>query len=157
MEAENFIDPIEFIKELNNGKVKYLLIGRQALVQYGAPLQSFDYDFYIAPELDNLEKIVKIANKLNMEIEPHHPQKALKLAIYSDNLKVDIFRARKYPIEGGFLFFEELYENRTVFKKDNFKINVPNLLDLRKTKLTRTTTKDKEDIKYIDELILKLE
>ncbi len=156
MERENLVNPTDFIKSLNKENVKYLLVGRQALVQYGAPLQSFDYDFYIAPELENLKKIIKVAHNFNMEIEPPDPQKVLKLTLYADNLKVDIFRARKYPIKGGTVFFDEMYENRTVFKKGKFKVEVPSLADLKKTKLTRNSAKDKEDIKYIDTLISRL-
>ncbi|ODS30659.1 MAG: hypothetical protein SCARUB_04229 [Candidatus Scalindua rubra] len=156
MKRVNFVDPIKFIELLNKEHVKYLLIGRQALVQYGAPLQSFDYDFYIAPELENLKKIIKIAHKFKMEIVPPDPQKALKLTLHADNLKVDVCRARKYPIKGGTLFFEEMYENRTVFRKGKFKVDVPSLIDLKKTKLTRNTAKDREDLKYIDELISRL-
>jgi len=157
MERENLVDPIDFIKLLNKENVKYLLVGRQALVQYGAPLQSFDYDFYIDPELENLKKIIKVAHNLNMEIEPLGPQKVLKLTLYADNLKVDISRARKYSIKDGTIFFEEMYENRTVFKKGKFKVDIPGLVDLRKTKLTRNSAKDKEDLKYIDMLISRLE
>jgi hypothetical protein len=157
VKPENLVDPIDFIESLNKEDVKYLLVGRQALVQYGAPLQSFDYDFYIAPELDNLKKIIKIAHRFKMEIVPPDPQKVLKLTLYADNLKVDVFRARKYSIKGGRLFFEEMYENRTIFRKGKFKVDVPSLLDLRKTKLTRNTAKDEEDLKYIDELISRLE
>jgi len=157
VKSENFVDPIKFIESLNKEQVKYLLIGRQALVQYGAPLQSFDYDFYIAPELDNLKKIIKVARKLKMEIVPPEPQKVLKLTLHADNLKVDVFRARKYQIKGGTLFFDEMYENRNIFKKGKFKIDAPSLIDLRKTKLTRNTAKDREDLKYIDELITRLE
>ena len=156
MKRENLVDPIDFIKSLNKEDVRYLLVGRQALVQYGAPLQSFDYDFYIAPELDNLKKIIKIAHKFHMEIEPSDPQKVLKLTLHADNLKVDVFRARRYSVKGGSLFFEEMYENRTVFKKGKFKIDVPSLADLRRTKLIRNTAKDREDLKYIDELISRL-
>lgn len=156
MEKENFVDPINFIKSLNEKGIEYLLVGRQALVQYGAPLQSFDYDFYIAPDLDNLEKILEIAKKFKMEIDPIEPHKALKLTLYADNLKVDIFRARKYSLKGGeTLPFYEMYKNRTVFRKGKFKIDVPSLMDLKKTKLTRNFPKDIEDLKYIEELISK--
>lgn len=157
MKRENFVDPIKFIELLNKENVKYLLVGRQALVQYGAPLQSFDYDFYIAPELNNLKKIIKIVHKFKMKILPPDSQKVLKLTLYAHNLKVDVFRARRYSVKGGTLFFEEMYENRTVFRKGKFKVDVPSLLDLRKTKLTRNTAKDREDLKYIDELISRLE
>ena len=155
MDKEILIDPIDFIKALNKESVKYLLIGRQALVQYGAPLQSFDYDFYISPDKEDLQKVLKIVSSFNMEIEPLHPEKSGKLTLFSANLKIDIFRARKYVISKKIiLFFEEMYSRRQIFKKGDFYVQVPDLLDLKKTKLIRQSPKDK-DLKYIEILLKK--
>ena len=66
MRPENFVDPITFIKQLNKEKIKFILVGRQALVQYGAPLQSFDYDFYIGPDLHTLKKLWKVVKHFGM-------------------------------------------------------------------------------------------
>ncbi len=143
MQAENFVDPIDFIIRLNQGGVKYLLIGRQALVIYGAPLQSFDYDFYIDPSRETLKKIWKIAKDLRMAIEPPPPKASRKLSLYADNLKVDIFRAKKYPIRSGdFLFFNEMFKNKKIVRdKDKFFVCLSSLEDLKKTKQTRLTAK----------------
>ena len=59
MKKEIWVEPIDFIKALNQKDVRYLLVGRQALVQYGAPLQSFDYDFFVSPDEETLHKIKK--------------------------------------------------------------------------------------------------
>jgi hypothetical protein len=156
MDKEILIDPVDFIKAMNKESVKYLLIGRQALVQYGAPLQSFDYDFYISPEKEDLEKVLKIARSFNMETDPLHPGKSGKFTLFSANLKVDIFRARKYVISKEIiLFFDEMYARKQIFKKADFYVQVPDLLDLKRTKLIRQSPKDKEDLKYIEILLKK--
>jgi len=43
-------DPVELINAFNANNIRYVLIGRQAVVQYGANLFSFDYDFWVHPE-----------------------------------------------------------------------------------------------------------
>ena len=67
MEAENFVDPIDLISRLNSKEVRYLLVGRQVVVQYGAPLQSFDFDFFLSPEREDLEKLLDIAREKDRE------------------------------------------------------------------------------------------
>lgn len=157
MQPENFVDPIEFIKALNKEKIKFLLVGRQALVQYGAPLQSFDYDFYLDPDLNALKKLWKVTEDFGMEIEPSPPNKPEKLTLYADNLKVDIFRAKKYFLpDNTYLLFDEMYKNSSIFKGEkDFYIAVPSLEDLKKSKSIRNLPKDKEDIKYIEVLMEK--
>ena len=41
------IEPLEFIKAIHQSGVRYLLIGRQAVIAYGGPVMSMDYDIYI--------------------------------------------------------------------------------------------------------------
>lgn len=40
MRAESRIDPMTFMSALSAAGIAWLLIGRQAIVQYGAPLQT---------------------------------------------------------------------------------------------------------------------
>ncbi|MCD6220257.1 hypothetical protein J7K43_07740 [Candidatus Calescamantes bacterium] len=151
MKKEIWVEPIDFIKALNQKDVRYLLVGRQALVQYGAPLQSFDYDFFVSPDEETLHKIKEVAEELGMEIYPEDPWKSPKLTLYSDNLKVDIFRAKRYSLgEGKFLEFEEMFQRKSVVKRGDFFIYLPSLEDLKKSKMLRDSPKDREDIKYIE-------
>ncbi len=158
MRRENFIDPVEFIGELNHRDIRYLLIGRQALIQYGAPLQTMDYDFYLDPDRKQLESILDVARHFRMDVERFPRERPGKLTLYADNMKVDVFRARKYSLaEGGFLVFEDMYARRRVFStKDGFAVTVPCLEDLKKSKLARNSPKDREDLKYIEVLLEQL-
>jgi len=44
VKGETFLDPLQFLRALDETEVPCLLIGRQALVLLGAPLLSQDYD-----------------------------------------------------------------------------------------------------------------
>lgn len=95
-----------------------------------------------------------MAEHFNMEVEPAPPKESLKLVLYADNLKVDIFRSQKYPVnENEYLLFDDMYKNHKDFKDRDFSIAVPSLEDLKKSKLTRNSPKNKEDIKYIELLL----
>lgn len=154
MQAENLIDPIAFLRALHRTGVRYLLVGRQALVLHGAPLQSFDYDFYLDPSIAALKKIWRLAGKLKMEVIPPPPAAPLKLTLTADNLKVDIFRAGKYGIHPrGFLVFAGMFRRKTVISDRNLRVYVAALEDLKASKLARNSPKDREDIKYIENLL----
>ncbi|MCX6348951.1 MAG: hypothetical protein NTV79_05560 [Candidatus Aureabacteria bacterium] len=148
------IDPVDFVRELHRTGVRYLLVGRQALVLHGAPLQSFDYDFYLEPSLAALKKVWKLARTYRMEITPAPPAAPLKLTLTSDHLKVDIFRAGKYGIQPkGFLVFAGMFQRKSVLRDKDFLVYVASLEDLKRSKLTRNSPKDREDIKYIESLL----
>lgn len=157
MEPENFVDPIEFIRRLNRAGLRYLLVGRQAVVQYGAPVQSFDFDFFLCPEKESLRKLVELADELNLEHEDvdfSNPPGSLRL--FADNIAFDFFRAKYYRNrEGEELVFEEMWNRRITKGDSSFSVHVPCLEDLIATKKMRdpgTTegVKDLEDIKYLD-------
>jgi hypothetical protein len=40
---------------LDEKGVRYVLGGRRAVVQYGAPLQSFDFEFHLSPGREDLD------------------------------------------------------------------------------------------------------
>ena len=154
MRPKSLIDPVDFIRGLHRTGVRYLLVGRQALVLHGAPVQSFDYDFYLEPSLAALKKVWKLARSYRMEITPAPPAAPLKLTLASDNLKVDIFRARKYGIQpDGFLVFDGMFKRKSVVRDKNFRVYVAALEDLKRSKLARNSSKDREDIKYIEAVL----
>ena len=39
-------EPLQFLKGIHAAGVRYLLIGRQAVIAYGGPMFSMDYDIY---------------------------------------------------------------------------------------------------------------
>ncbi len=47
MEPELELGFFDIIKDFNRLGIKYLIIGRRAVVLYGAPVLTADYDFWI--------------------------------------------------------------------------------------------------------------
>jgi hypothetical protein len=157
LEPENFIDPIDFIGRMNDAGIRYLLVGRQAVVQYGAPVQSFDFDFYLCPESGTLERLLGIAAELGLEheeVDDASPPGFIRL--HADNIAFDFFRARFYTTRDGTrLVFEEMWERRVTKEGPSLLVHVPCLDDLIATKKMRDPDsteglKDLEDLRYLD-------
>jgi len=47
MEPQLELDFFDIVKDFNKTGIKYLIIGRRAVVLYGAPVLTADYDFWI--------------------------------------------------------------------------------------------------------------
>jgi hypothetical protein len=154
MESETFLDPIEFLRALHEIEVPYLLVGRQALVLLGSPLMTADYDFYLSPEREHLDRLLSLARQKGLEVSVRDPERSPFFSLLSDNLKLDFFRCRTYSLEGGEAFtFAEIYARRKVVPVEGFAVYVPSLEDLLRTKRIRSSPKDLEDMKYLQVLL----
>jgi hypothetical protein len=156
LEPEHFIDPIVFIERMNEAHLRYLLVGRQAVVQYGAPVQSFDFDFYLCPEPESLETLLRIAAGLGLEHEEVDREDLPGfIRLHADNIAFDFFRARMYTTRDGTrLVFEQMWDRRVTKKGESFHVHVPCLEDLIATKRMRDPEsadgiKDLEDLRYL--------
>lgn len=50
----------EFVKLLNEQKVKYLIVGSYALALYSEPRNTGDIDFFVGNSQENSERILKL-------------------------------------------------------------------------------------------------
>lgn len=147
-------DPIEFISEVHNANVRYLLIGRQAMIAYGIPVQTMDYDLYIDGDPQNTDLFLKIASKFGLfpseELDKLKSHFMFKL---ENDVTIDVFRAKKMiNQEGEGISFEEMYRRKETLKDETgFAVNVPCIEDLIKLKKTNRE-KDIVDIKYLKKL-----
>lgn len=147
-------DPIELIKSLNKRGIRYLLIGRQAVVQYGGPLFSFDYDFWVHPDdRDNAYGILEdfgLTGKYNASdgrpLDSFFDDKGNKVAAFFVKIM------SKEDIE---VVFDEVYA-RAVIKADpdsGFFVRIPPVDDLINLKrMGEMRPKDYEDIEYLQTL-----
>jgi len=148
-------NPIEFIKTIHKKGVRYLLIGRQAIIAYGGPVQSMDYDLYVDSAPENIELLIQIAKKIGLSpsIKPDKMATAPLFKLEND-YTIDIFKAKYIAIEPGKkLSFAEMYERKTVLKGESgLEINLPSIDDLIQLKRMRNLPKDQLDIKYLKAL-----
>jgi len=149
---QNLSEPIEFIREIHKAKVRYLLIGRRAVIAYGGPVQTMDYDIYIDSSRDNLELLLGIAKKF--DLYPGLPKEKImshfKFKLEND-FAIDIFRAKHFSSGRGKKYsFEDLYSRKVVAKGESgLEINLPSINDLIAMKKLRSLPRDLEDIKYL--------
>lgn len=142
----------KIIKLLNKENIRYLLIGRQAMMLYGAPLFSYDYDFWVHP--GDKEKLFSILeDKLELEPNKDREQRRPYFVFHSDKGdKVDVFIVRKITNKEG----ETLEINETLNKavevrepKSSFFVKLPSIDDLIRLKKMGNRPKDIEDIEYL--------
>ncbi len=153
-QVENGFDPIKLISALNTNSIRYILIGRQAVVQYGASLFSFDYDFWI--HSDDRDKTYLIIYSFGLESK-YKPNENQPIDIFTDDEgnKVDVFfvKTMKNENKGLNLLFDDVY-NRSIINKDNkstFFVRIPSIDDLIALKqIGDIKPKDEEDVEYLN-------
>lgn len=148
-------DPVSFLIGLSRARVRWLLIGRQALIHYGVPVQTMDYDLWIDPVPANLRKLLRVASEHGLEV----PGDAKELdsqplfSLFGGTLKVDVFKVRKFTnIDGDTIDFASAYRRRVIVrvKGDPLAPPLPSLRDLKTLKRMRDGSSDREDLRYLE-------
>ncbi|MBI5400450.1 hypothetical protein HZB07_07620 [Candidatus Saganbacteria bacterium] len=154
-ESKNLPEPLQFIKAIHDKGVRYLLIGRQAVIAYGGPVQSMDYDIYIDGSPENTNLLLEIAE--NFELYPNLPREELNKTFkfkLENEILVDVFRAKSLSSpKTGKIIFQEIYDRRYLAKDlSGLEINLPCIDDLILLKKLRSAPKDILDIEYLEAL-----
>ncbi len=137
----------EFIKFLNEHKVRYLLVGGWAVGIYGNPRATKDIDFLIATDDENIENLLKVLMRFGTpEIEKNVFQE-----------KGNVFRMGRSPIqidiinEASGINFEDCYKNRNILKTGEIDISVISKEDLVKNKRASGRLRDLADIESFED------
>jgi hypothetical protein len=138
----------------DQARVRWLLIGRQALIHYGAPVQTMDYDVWADPDPGNMQRLVETCQQSGFhDSEGTWSVRGRELlTIYKEPQKVDIFLVLRFTnLDGEPIDFAQAYPRRVVVdvEGDPFHPSLPALEDLRRLKRMRDTEKDREDLRYI--------
>ena len=151
MEPELELAFFDIIKDFNRLRIRYLIIGRRAVVLYGAPVLTADYDFWI----DSADKTRVLSYFSKKDCTLSEPADSLKpiVQVYAGLRKIDLFFHRKIKnVEGDLIEFDACYQNATI-KKDpeqGIFFRIPSIDDLIKTKkIRKENVKDLQDIEYL--------
>lgn len=148
-------DPAEFLIGLSRARVRWLLIGRQALIHYGVPVQTMDYDLWVDPVPVNVRKLLRVAHAMGLEA----PESAKELesrplfSLFGGTLKIDVFKVRKFTnLDGETIDFASAYRRRVIarVKGDPLAPPLPSIRDLRTLKRMRDSAGDREDLRYLE-------
>lgn len=151
MEPELKLDFFDIVKNFNKMGIKYLIIGRRAVVLYGAPVLTADYDFWI----DSNEKDKVLAYFVNKGCTLPDSEERRKpiVQVYAGPKKIDLFfHDAIRNLEGELIEFESCYGRATI-KEDpeqDIFFYIPSIDDLIKTKkIRKENVKDLQDIEYL--------
>lgn len=111
-------DPIDFLSSIHRADVRYLLIGRQAVIAYGGPVQRIDFDIMVDGSEENLRKLLPIARRfaLSPSVGEDRIGRVCRFTLEND-ITIDVFKARSYRNqEGEKMTFDALYRRKVVMK-----------------------------------------
>jgi hypothetical protein len=150
-------DIIEFLFLLHKNKVNYLIVGGEAVIYYGHARLTGDINIFYYREKENCAKLFKTLNEFwNNDIPGITTKKELqkKGVIFQFGVppnRIDLIN----EIEN--VHFVEAYENKIedtiTHKRKKFTIHYIGLKELIKNKKAINQFKDKEDLKFLQELI----
>ncbi len=153
--AEPF-DFIRLLKLLSQRRIRYLLIGRWAVAQHGAPVVTADYDLWLHPS--NRRRFFQLLETVfDAELPDPGQRNRPLVTAYVGPDKIDCFSPKKIVNdEGEELVFDQVYARAEIKKnpKEHLSIRVPNIDDL--IALKKFTQNDPlkqarnlEDIRYL--------
>ncbi|MDR9366202.1 MAG: nucleotidyltransferase [Balneolaceae bacterium] len=146
-------DCVEFIIALNSHKVKWVIVGGEAVIYYGHIRLTGDVDFFYSNELDNR---TRLWNALNDFWDHNIPGNLTEndLGELGNFIQFGVPPNRidlMNQIDG--VEFDEAWENRVVelihINDEKIKVNYIGLNQLIKNKSVSNRPKDQEDLKYL--------
>ncbi len=146
------IDFLDVIRELNRRRIRFLIIGRRAVILYGAPVLTADHDLWIH-SADKVKTLSLLSDELDFELS-HAPDTRRPIVTgFSGMRKYDLFFHKSVKnMENETIEFETCYE-KSVFKEDareGISFRIPCIDDLiRLKKIRRPNVKDEQDIEYL--------
>ncbi len=151
MEKEKEIKIADAIRIINRNNIRALIIGRRAVILYGGPVLTADYDIWI----DSKEKKQTLDILEGMGIELSRPTDTKQPIVtgYSGMRKFDLFFHKSITNKKGLrIDFEKVYENSELIDDPsaNIAFRVPSIDDLINMKKIRDyNVKDEQDIEYL--------
>jgi predicted nucleotidyltransferase len=147
MDIELPLDFKEFLKLLNEKRVKYLLIGGYAVGYHGYPRATNDMDIWIAIHPDNAERIADVLKEFGFDLPELIPdlflQKDKIIRMGNPPMRLEISTG----ISG--VEFEESYASRVVDTLDGVEVNIIDLPHLKANKKAAGRLKDLADLENL--------
>ncbi len=144
------LDFQDFIRELNNHEVEYILVGAYSVILHGYARTTGDMDIWVKPTAENYQRLVKAFNQFGLPIFDMTLNKFLQTEAY------DVFTFGRPPVcieiltivQG--LDFEPAYKGSKWFEIDKqLFVRSLQLSDLIKAKKAAGRAKDLDDLENL--------
>jgi len=125
-------DFVDFLKSLNENKVKYCIIGAYAVGFHGYPRFTKDMDILVEPTLENSRRIIKAIKEFGITspdlTEKDFIEKNKVIQLGYDPVRIDLLTSLK-----GFNF-QRIWEGKKIGKYGDQKVFFMGLKELIETK-----------------------
>lgn len=151
MKPEKEVDLLQVIRALDRHGVRYLIIGRRAVILYGGPVLTGDHDLWFDPS----EKQRTLCLFAELGFELSHPPETRRPIVtgFSGMKKYDLFFLRSVTsFENEKIVFDTCYERSTLLEDpaSDIRFRIPCIDDLiRLKKVREPNVKDGQDIEYL--------
>lgn len=140
----------EFIQQLNDKKVEYLIIGGYAMGAYGHIRATKDLDIFINTSHENASKLKQVCIAFQI------PEEQISLRMFQVPQMVDI-GDEPFKIEIlkklDVIDFKYAYERRNVIHIENLQLNIASIDDMIHLKEAavkeRNESRDQEDLEFL--------
>ncbi len=141
----------DFIKSINNAKVKYVLVGGYSVIFHGFPRTTGDLDIFVEVSKENYQKLSIAFFEFGLSVFDMTEENFL----HNENMTVFSFGRAPVSIEilkeiSG-LTFEEVYFNAINTEIEGIPVSVIQLRDLIKNKKASGRAKDINDIENLND------
>jgi hypothetical protein len=143
---------LEFLKQLEQNKVKFLVVGGQAAIYYGVRRATGDLDLLIQPTKENGRRLLAAFQQLNLqvdEIKPEEFEQSIFLGLGLEPDAVDIFTTTPG------IDFESAYSRSNEMSDSGLSIKLISLQDLLKNKEALNRGGEKQILDQYDVAVLK--
>jgi len=152
MKTEKEIEFLDLLREFDRREIRFLIIGRRAVVLHGAPVLTADYDLWIHPE-DKKKTLLLLSDELDFELSQPPETRRPIVTAFCGMKKYDLFFHRSVrTIEFETVDFGECYRNSVVREdaSERIRFRIPSIDDLiRLKKIRKPNAKDQQDIEYL--------
>lgn len=138
----------EFLKLLNDQKVKYLLIGGYAVGYHGYVRATADMDIWIARNPSNAERVVKALHKFGFDADKLSANLFLEIDQVI-RMGVPPMRIEVLTSISG-VEFKECYDTRIKESWDDISVNIISLEKLKQNKQASGRLKDLNDLEHLE-------
>lgn len=152
MEPAKEVNLVDLIREFNRQGIRYLIIGRRAVILYGGPVLTADHDLWVRPA-DKKKTLSLLQEKFGFELSHPPDTKRPIITGFFGMRKYDLFFQRSVRnYEQETIEFEECYRNSVAIEdvKEVLFFRIPSIDDLiRLKKIRKPNAKDEQDIEYL--------
>jgi hypothetical protein len=150
MQAGSF-DHVDFFRAVAGSLARALLIGRQALIALGIPVNTKDYDLWV--HADDAERLNEAVAPFGlMPTVPVAEARSRGRYVLENSEHVDVLVARGVStVDGQMVWFDDVWTRRQVIDvAPGVGVAIPSLDDLILTKRFGARPRDAEDIRLLE-------